>query len=358
MTTATIPAHTASPDPAAVKAIRRFNRFYTSRIGVLDPYLGSDLSLTDVRVLYELAHRQTPVASEIGRDLRLDAGYLSRILRRFEAAGWLTREPHGRDGRQSVLRLTEAGHAAFAPLQQKSRDEAAALLSPLPPADRQQVVDAMARIERLLDPASAPARTRTIVLRDPLPGDMGWVVQQHGELYAREYGWNGEFEALVADIVAGFVRKFQPEWEKCWIAELGGERVGAIFVVRKSATSASNSLFHPYSRAYSSPCCCTTQPMSPGTGSRSTTVRVRAAGAEAGSSRRSMRAMASTTCWRSCGGNGESRAAASSRDFCCSGANAAWPASVRRSTLCRASRAWGWRVSQPSASKRRRMRLR
>ena len=238
MTTATIPAHAATPDPAAVKAIRRFNRFYTSRIGVLDPYLGSDLSLTDVRVLYELAHRQTPVASEIGRDLRLDAGYLSRILRRFEAAGWLTREPHGRDGRQSVLRLTEAGHAAFAPLQQKSRDEAAALLSPLPPADRQQVVDAMAGIERLLDPASAPARTRTIVLRDPLPGDMGWVVQQHGELYAREYGWNGEFEALVADIVAGFVRKFQPEWEKCWIAELDGERVGAIFVVRKSAATA------------------------------------------------------------------------------------------------------------------------
>jgi len=238
MTAATISALTASPDPAAVKAIRRFNRFYTSRIGVLDPYLGSDLSLTDVRVLYELAHRSMPVASEIGRDLRLDAGYLSRILRRFEAAGWLTREPHGRDGRQSVLRLTEAGHAAFAPLQQKSRDEAAALLSPLPPADRQQLVDAMARIERLLDPASTPARTRTIVLRDPLPGDMGWVVQQHGELYAREYGWNGQFEALVADIVAGFVRKFQPEWEKCWIAELDGERVGAIFVVRKSATTA------------------------------------------------------------------------------------------------------------------------
>ncbi len=228
----------APPDAAAVKAIRRFNRFYTSRIGVLDPYLGSEMSLTDVRVLYELAHRETPVASEIGRDLRLDAGYLSRILRRFEAAGWLAREPHARDARQSVLRLTEAGHAAFAPLQQKSRDEAAALLAPLAPADRQQVVDAMARIERLLDPAQAPARTRTVVLRDPQPGDMGWVVQQHGELYAREYGWNGDFEALVADIVAQFMRKFQPEWEKCWIAELDGERVGAIFVVRKSAATA------------------------------------------------------------------------------------------------------------------------
>ena len=239
MTTATISANSPPPDAAAVKAIRRFNRFYTSRIGVLDPYLGSDMSLTDVRVLYELAHRETPVASEIGRDLRLDAGYMSRILRRFEAAGWLTRAPHSRDARQSVLHLTEAGHAAFAPLQQKSRDEAAAQLAPVPAHERQQVIDAMARIERVLDPAAAPAaRTRTIVLRDPLPGDMGWVVQQHGEMYAREYGWNSEFEALVADIVAQFVRKFQPAWEKCWIAELDGERVGAIFVVRKSATTA------------------------------------------------------------------------------------------------------------------------
>ncbi|WPH22710.1 bifunctional helix-turn-helix transcriptional regulator/GNAT family N-acetyltransferase [Variovorax paradoxus] len=239
MTTATISANSPPPDAAAVKAIRRFNRFYTSRIGVLDPYLGSDMSLTDVRVLYELAHRETPVASEIGRDLRLDAGYMSRILRRFEAAGWLTRAPHPHDARQSVLHLTEAGHAAFAPLQQKSRDEAAALLAPMPAHERQQVIDAMARIERVLDPAAAPAaRTRTIVLRDPLPGDMGWVVQQHGELYAREYGWNSEFEALVADVVAQFVRKFQPAWEKCWIAELDGERVGAIFVVRKSATTA------------------------------------------------------------------------------------------------------------------------
>ncbi len=227
-----------APDPAAVQAIRRFNRFYTGRIGVLDPYLGSDMSLTDVRVLYELAHRETPVASEIGRDLRLDAGYLSRILRRFEASGWLARERDVRDARQSVLRLTEAGHTAFAPLQQKSRDEAAALLAPLPPPERQQVVEAMARIERLLDPASAPAPTRTVVLRDPQPGDMGWVVQQHGELYAREYGWNSAFEALVADIVAQFVRKFQPGWEKCWIAELDGKRVGAVFLVRKSAGTA------------------------------------------------------------------------------------------------------------------------
>ncbi|MFH0131419.1 GNAT family N-acetyltransferase [Variovorax sp. VaC1] len=231
---------TPSPtvDTAAVKAIRQFNRFYTRRIGALDPYLGSPMSLTDVRVLYELAHRETPVASEIGRDLGLDAGYMSRILRRFETEGWLTRAPDARDARQSVLRLTDAGHAAFAPLQQKSRDEAAALLTPLAPAQRQQLVQAMGTMQSLLDPEAAPARPQTAVLRDPAPGDIGWVVQQHGEIYAREYGWGSKFEALVAGIASEFLLKFQPEWERCWIAELNGERVGAIFVVRKSATVA------------------------------------------------------------------------------------------------------------------------
>jgi DNA-binding MarR family transcriptional regulator/GNAT superfamily N-acetyltransferase len=222
--------------PEAVKAVRRFNRFFTRRIGVLDPYLGSALSLTDVRVLYELAHRPGVVARDLMHDLGLDAGYLSRILKRFEAAGWLTRSPSPVDARQSLLALTETGHAAFAPLQQRSRDEAAALLQPLPPGPRQQLVDAMARVEALL--AGTPTATRQVVLRDPVPGDIGWVVQQHGALYAREYGWDMRFEALVAGIAADFVRKFQPAWEKCWIAELDGERVGAIFVVRKSATTA------------------------------------------------------------------------------------------------------------------------
>lgn len=226
-------------DAAAVKAIRQFNRFYTRRIGALDPYLGSEMSLTDVRVLYELAHRETPVASELGRDLGLDAGYLSRILRRFETVGWLTREPHARDARQSVLRLTEGGHTAFAPLQQKSRDEASALLAKLGPAQQQQLVQAMGTVQSLLDPANARSpSTQAAVLRDPAPGDIGWVVQQHGEVYAREYGWNSSFEALVAGIAGEFLLKFQPEWERCWIAELHGERVGAIFVVRKSPTVA------------------------------------------------------------------------------------------------------------------------
>ncbi|KQB60387.1 MarR family transcriptional regulator, partial [Acidovorax sp. SD340] len=230
---------TALPPASAAKAVRRFNRFLTRRVGVLDPYLGSNLSLTDVRVLYELAHREAPVASELARDLGLDGGYLSRILRRFETAGWITRSASAKDARQSVLALTSLGRDVFEPLQQRSRDEAAALLAPLPPARQQELVDAMGRIETLLDPTLANlSGPRVAVLRDPVPGDIGWVVQQHGEIYWREYGWDSRFEALVADIAAQFVRKFQSAWERCWVAELDGERVGAVFVVRKSATTA------------------------------------------------------------------------------------------------------------------------
>jgi DNA-binding MarR family transcriptional regulator/GNAT superfamily N-acetyltransferase len=228
----------ASPvPPAQVKAVRGFNRFYTQRIGVLDPYLDSDFSLTEVRVLYELAHRDQPTAAELGRDLALDAGYLSRILRRFQSQGWLERTPSPADARQSLLKLTDAGHAAFAPLQQKSRDEAADLLAALPAAQRDNLIAAMGTVRRLLDtaPAAAP---RTVVLRDPGPGDMGWVVQQHGELYAREWGYTQEFEGLVAGIVAKYILDFDPARERGWIAEVNGERAGSVFVVRRSATVA------------------------------------------------------------------------------------------------------------------------
>lgn len=227
----------ASTDPH-IEAVRGFNRFYTRRIGVLDPYLGSELSLTEVRVLYELAHRDQPTATELGRDLGLDTGYLSRILRRFEAKNWLARVPSIADARQSLLALTPAGHAAFAPLQQKSRDEAAALLAPLADSERQQLIAAMERLQQLLEPARRQNPSQPVILRDPQAGDMGWVVQQHGEIYAREYGWNSEFEALVADIVAKYLRHYQPQWEHCWMAELGGQRVGSVFVVRKSRTVA------------------------------------------------------------------------------------------------------------------------
>ena len=227
--------------PAQVKAVRGFNRFYTQRIGVLDPYLGSELSLTEVRVLYELAHRDQPTATELGRDLALDAGYLSRILRRFETRGWLARVPSPADARQSLLKLTQAGYQAFSPLQQKSRDEAAALLAGLPGAQRNKLIGAMATVRQLLATPGEPAPARTVVLRDPRPGDMGWVVQQHGDIYWREYRFDSEFEGLVAEVVAKYIRNFDPAWEKGWIAELDGERVGSVFVVRRSPTSASPS---------------------------------------------------------------------------------------------------------------------
>ena len=223
--------------PGHVKAVRGFNRFYTQRIGVLDPYLGSELSLTEVRVLYELAHRDQPTASELGRDLALDAGYLSRILRRFEGRGWLARAPSPADARQSLLRLTGAGHGAFAPLQQKSRDEAAALLAALPESSRDRLIGAMATVQQLLDP-SQPAGGATVVLRDPVPGDLGWVVQQHGDIYWREFRFDSGFEALVAGVAAQYLKNFDPSHEKGWIAEIEGERVGSVFVVRRSRTVA------------------------------------------------------------------------------------------------------------------------
>lgn len=225
------------PTTEQIRALRGFNRFYTREIGVLEPYLGSTLSLTEVRVLYELAHRDGSTASAVGRDLGLDAAYLSRILKRFEGRGWLRRESSATDARQQGLHLTDDGHAAFAPLQQSARDAAGTLLQRVPGRDRIELLDAMATVQRLLGAATqaVPASPRIAVLRDPRPGDMGWVVQQHGELYAREYGLDSRFEALVAELVAGFVRQFQPTVERCWIAELDGTRVGCVFVVRKSA---------------------------------------------------------------------------------------------------------------------------
>jgi DNA-binding MarR family transcriptional regulator/GNAT superfamily N-acetyltransferase len=219
-----------------VKAVRAFNRFYTQRIGVLKRYLDTDFTLTEVRVLYEIAHRPPLTARDLVRDLELDAGYLSRILRRFETRGWVSREPSPHDARQQLLRLTESGYATFAPLQQKSRDEAADMLGTVPAAMRPRLISALQTVHRLLAPPDQAQRK--IVLRDPRPGDIGWVVQTHGELYAREYGFDWTFEALVAEIAANFVKRFDAEREKAWIAEVDGERAGCVFLVRKSATVA------------------------------------------------------------------------------------------------------------------------
>jgi DNA-binding MarR family transcriptional regulator/GNAT superfamily N-acetyltransferase len=216
-----------------VAAVRAFNRFYTRQIGVLgDRLLDSPYSLSEMRVLYELAQRGQTNAATLGRDLGLDAGYLSRILSRFEGARLIVRAPAPADGRQSLLRLTARGRAAFAPLDARARRDVAAWLAPLSPASQRVVVAAMKTIERRL--AGTPAAP-TYTLRAHRPGDMGWVVQRHGALYAEERGYNAAFEALIARIVADFLDRFDPARERCWIAERDSEPVGSVFLVKKSA---------------------------------------------------------------------------------------------------------------------------
>jgi DNA-binding MarR family transcriptional regulator/GNAT superfamily N-acetyltransferase len=224
------------PDPTErpqIGAVREFNRRYTRIIGLLDQHLlKSQFSLTEARVLYELAHRDSPTAKEIGADLALDAGYLSRIVQSFTEQELITRTPSAADRRQYGLSLTAKGRAAFAQLNERSEHEIGALLAQLSAGDRRRLVGAMETITQILD-TQRPASER-VVLRPHRPGDMGWVAQQNGALYAEEYGWDMSYEALVAEIVAHFVRHFDPARERCWIAELDGQRVGSIFLVRQS----------------------------------------------------------------------------------------------------------------------------
>ena len=218
---------------ARVDAVRRFNRFYTRQIGVLqEGLLQSPFSLAEARVLYEVAHRDRPAAAELGKDLGLDAGYLSRILRGLRRRGLVDRRPSEADGRRSLLGLTRNGRAAFATLDERSRTEIGALLDPLPPRDQDRLVEAMRAIEDLL--GGAPRPPASYLLRPHQPGDMGWVVHRHGVLYAQEYGWDETFEGLVAEIVARFVKRLDPRRERCWIAEVDGEAVGSVFLVKQS----------------------------------------------------------------------------------------------------------------------------
>jgi len=216
-----------------IAAVRRFNRFYTRRIGVLTRYLDqSRFSLSEARVLYEINNREAPTASELARDLGLDAGYLSRILRRFERDGLLTRSRSPDDSRQSHLHVTALGRATFAPLNEQSRHEVGDLLARLDEAAQQEVVEAMERIQRLLQAQGEAAKPLTV--RTHRPGDLGWVVGAHGRLYAEEYGWDQSFEGMVAEIVAKFQASFDPARERFWIAELGADRVGSVCLVRQS----------------------------------------------------------------------------------------------------------------------------
>lgn len=220
-----------------IEQVRAFNRFYTRQIGVIsERLLDSPFSLAEMRVLYELAHREAPTAAALARDLGLDAGYLSRILRRFEARRYVTRTRSADDRRHSSLHLTAKGRTAFAPLEQRTSEAVGAMIHHLGDPEQRQLTAAMGTIARLLDPQ--PAQQIPYVLRGHRPGDMGWVIQRHGELYAREWGYTAAFEALVARICADFLDNFDPSGERCWIAERDGVRLGCIFLVAQDKTTA------------------------------------------------------------------------------------------------------------------------
>jgi len=216
-----------------VGSVRRFNRLYTRRIGVLeDGFLGSPYSLTQARVLYELARRPKSTATEIATELGLDHGYLSRILLGFNKRGLVVKTALPNDRRQSLLSLTAKGRMAFAPLEEHSQEQVGAMLRTLSVADQERVVAAMCTIEASL--CEAPAPQMPHLLRGPRAGDMGWIVARHGALYAEEYGWDERLEALIAEIVAAFVRNRDPRRERCWIADQQGENVGSILLVRET----------------------------------------------------------------------------------------------------------------------------
>jgi len=213
-------------------AVRRFNRFYTRQIGVLRKnYLDSPYSLGEMRVLYELAHGGATTASDIGRALDLDAGYLSRVLRSFEKRGLISRKTSRVDARQSHIALTARGAKVFAPFEKRSQDFVGGMLGKLEPDDQARLVAAMSTIETLLGEPVATAKS-SYILREPRHGDFGWIVSRHAVLYAQEYNWGDPFEGLCAQIVADFVNNFDAKIERCWIAEMNGENVGCVMLVK------------------------------------------------------------------------------------------------------------------------------
>ncbi len=214
-----------------VEAVRRFNRFYTRKIGVLqEVLLRSPFPLTEARVIYELAHHEQVTATELADELGLDTGYLSRILGALQQRGLVAKRPSSADGRRNLLSLTATGQESFAKLNAASRSETGAMLGKLTEDEQRSLVEAMHTIEQLL--GAQPERRVPYLLRPHQPGDMGWVVSRHGVLYAQEYGWDEQFEALVADIVAKFIKEFDPKRERCWIAEKDGQNVGSVFLVK------------------------------------------------------------------------------------------------------------------------------
>ncbi|MFA6267021.1 MAG: helix-turn-helix domain-containing GNAT family N-acetyltransferase [Pseudolabrys sp.] len=227
--------NSAAPSPEHIASVRRFNRFYTRQIGLLrKTYLDTPYSLGEMRVLHELAHPRVaqPTAKDIGRALDLDAGYLSRVLRNFEKRGLVKRTTSKSDARQSHLSLTAQGRKFFAPAEQRSQEDVAVMLEKLTEREQSELVTAMHHIEALLEKDAGASPARQYTLRDPKPGDLGWIVAEHARVYTREYGWDHTFEGLVAQIVAEFAAKFDPACERCWIAEMDGEPVASVMLVK------------------------------------------------------------------------------------------------------------------------------
>lgn len=225
------------PAESNVRAVRAFNRFYTQRIGVLQRgLLRSPYSLAEVRVLYELAHGTDLTATDLQRLLGLDAGYLSRMLLNFERGGMVARDRSKKDGRQSHVRLTAKGRKVFSGLDARQSGEVGKMLQPISESGRQNMIASMRAIQNVL--GGRDARKARVSLRTHRPGDMGWVMFRHGVLYAQEYGWDERFEALVGEIVVNFVENFDAKRERCWIAEIDGVRVGSVFLVKDTGTTA------------------------------------------------------------------------------------------------------------------------
>lgn len=256
----------STPQTSHVRAVRAFNRFYTQRIGVLQHgVLQSPYSLTEVRVLYELANGTDLTATDVQTILGLDRGYLSRILRSFERSGMLSREASKKDRRRSLIRLTAHGRKVFSALNARQSSDVEKMLQSIPDSVREQLVGSMQMIQKALngETAGVPARAKTtgrfdsptagrVSLRAHRPGDMGWVMFRHGILYEEEYGWGERFEALVGEIVVNFIKNFDAGRERCWIAEIDGERVGSVFLVKDTTTVAKLRLLlvEPAARGY------------------------------------------------------------------------------------------------------------
>jgi DNA-binding MarR family transcriptional regulator/GNAT superfamily N-acetyltransferase len=219
----------------AIDRIRGFNRLYTRQLGLLDQgLLGSEFTLTEARVLYELANHDETTATEIARELGIDLGYLSRLIKKFDRRRYIKRTRSRVDARQSRLLLTEKGRTAFCPLDRAAKSQIAAMIDPMTPEQRFELLGAMQSIRRLLQPDSEKQARKPYSIRPLRIGDVGWITHRQGILYAQEYGWDGTYEALVAEILAGFVKNFDPNRESAWVAERDDAIVGSVFLVRAS----------------------------------------------------------------------------------------------------------------------------